>query len=149
MKRSKFLKMIGTGSLAIAAMPVLLRATNDVQREVLEELNPELLFSQQSNKEYLLVRLYDEHGIETEYKGYAPFKAPRNRETWEVKGSTVKNNVPFTFTECKGGENIIKFFGITDEEGAVFYQGQLSNDLVLVKGVTPKFEKKAITITED
>jgi len=93
-------------------------------------------------------------GTECAYTGYVAGGAAveRSASGWSVSGSEIKNVAEVTFGACAAGSENVRYMEIWRNntgtlEAERIAWGQLSSDIAVSVGVTPKFAAESITVT--
>jgi hypothetical protein len=89
---------------------------------------------------------------EATYTGYDRRPVARTAGGWTVSGNQVSNTAEIDFQACTGGTNTISHYAIgTGDVGSseILFSGQLTSNLEVANGITPRFGVGQLIITVD
>jgi len=89
---------------------------------------------------------------EATYTGYDRRPVARTAGGWTVSGNQVSNTAEIDFQACTGGTNTISHYAIgTADVGSseILFSGQLTSNLEVANGITPRFGVGQLIITVD
>jgi hypothetical protein len=94
----------------------------------------------------------DQTTSETNYGGYARAAVARSVAGWSVAVNQCSNNAEVAFPACTSGTSTVTHFSVgtaVSGAGKLLYKGQLTANLTVSTGITPKFAPNQLQVTED
>lgn len=88
--------------------------------------------------------------VEANYTGYA--RKSTSASDWDAASSgSIDNGGELAFAACTGGSSTVTHFALVDADAAgnVLFWGELTAQLAVSNGITPKFAAGALAVTAD